>query len=102
MNASLLNRRNLLKKGALTLGALAWAPQDIWAKTVRDAQANQHTFLFSGESFNEFPPPPRREEELKAILRANENPYGPRRKLLRLSKKPLFRAIVMPGKPCRL
>lgn len=77
MNSYKFNRRNLLKKGALSLGLLAMAPQDIWAKTVQEAQLNQDTFLFAGEHFNEFTPPLDDEENLKAILRANENPYGP-------------------------
>lgn len=77
MSSSTINRRNLLKKGAIALGAIALAPQDLWAKTVQDAQRNQHKFLYTSPHFNEFTPPSLDEESLKAILRANENPYGP-------------------------
>jgi histidinol-phosphate aminotransferase len=78
MEASQISRRNWLKKGTLTLAGMAMMPSDIWAKAVKDAQTNNETYLFNtSQSFNEFTPPVLFEPKLKAILRANENPYGP-------------------------
>lgn len=78
MKTSNLSRRDWLKKGALTLGGLALMPSDIWAHAVETAQTNQTKYLFpTTNSFNEFTPPKFLDPELKAILRANENPYGP-------------------------
>ncbi|KJD32851.1 histidinol phosphate aminotransferase [Tamlana nanhaiensis] len=78
MNSSKISRRNWLKKGTLTLAGIAMMPSDIWANAVEVAQENNSPFLFnSNHSFNEFTPPNTFEPELKAILRANENPYGP-------------------------
>ena len=78
MEASKISRRHWLKKGTLTLAGMAMMPSDIWAKAVKDAQINNKTYLFdTNQSFNEFTPPALFEPKLKAILRANENPYGP-------------------------
>lgn len=78
MNTTQLSRRNWLKKGTLTLAGMAMMPSDIWANAVENAQINNSPFLFSTKNtFNEFTPPVGLEPELKAILRANENPYGP-------------------------
>lgn len=78
MKPTQISRRNWLKKGALTMAGIAVMPQDIWAKTVEQAQLENRTFLFNtSNSFNEFTPPIFDEPKLKAILRANENPYGP-------------------------
>ncbi|WMI65099.1 histidinol-phosphate transaminase [Aestuariibaculum sp. YM273] len=73
-----ISRRDWLKKGSLTLAGLAMVPSDVWAESVKIAQANNSTFLYrTDNSFNEFTPPSVFEPKLKAILRANENPYGP-------------------------
>lgn len=73
-----LSRRDWLKKGSLTLAGMTMIPNDIWAESVKLAQSNNSPFLFDiNNNFNEFTPPNLFEVELKAILRANENPYGP-------------------------
>lgn len=78
MNSTDLSRRNWLRKSTLTLGALALLPNDIWSLAVEEAQENNSLFLFNtANTFNEYTPPVFKEEKLKAILRANENPYGP-------------------------
>lgn len=79
MKTSQISRRNWLKKGALTMAGIAMMPQDIWAKTVEQAQLEKRPFLFNTtNTFNEFTPPIFKDPmALKAILRANENPYGP-------------------------
>jgi histidinol-phosphate aminotransferase len=79
MKTSSISRRNWLKTGPLTLAGIAMLPSDIWSTTVHNAQINNKPFLFDGRyKFNEFTPPIiDTEEELRAILRANENPYGP-------------------------
>jgi histidinol-phosphate aminotransferase len=79
MNTPLQNRRHWLKNSALSLAGLALMPQDTWSMAVEIAQRKNSTFLFDVKnSFNEFTPPILKDEEdLKAILRANENPYGP-------------------------
>lgn len=78
MNTSQISRRNWLKKGALTMAGMAMIPQDFWANAVEQAQLENRTFIFkTSNTFNEFTPPIFEEPKLKAILRANENPYGP-------------------------
>ena len=78
METNYLNRRDWLKKGTLSLAAMALLPSDIWAMAVEEAQQNNSLFLFNpSNKFNEFTPPVFKENKLKAILRANENPYGP-------------------------
>ncbi|MCR8667666.1 histidinol-phosphate aminotransferase family protein [Aestuariibaculum sp. M13] len=78
MKNTKISRRDWLKKGSLSLAGMALVPSDVWAESVKMAQANNSTFLYSTDNnFNEFTPPDLFESELKAILRANENPYGP-------------------------
>ncbi|GAA4282124.1 pyridoxal phosphate-dependent aminotransferase [Gaetbulibacter aestuarii] len=79
MNSTKINRRDWLKKGVLTMAGMAMMPHDIWAKTVAQAQLENRPFLFENKfEFNEFTPPVGyNEPKIKAILRANENPYGP-------------------------
>jgi len=79
MNSSKLSRRHWLKKSALTVAGLAMMPQDIWAKAVEEAQLEGRPYLFGGSNtFNEFTPPLNyNDPKIEAILRANENPYGP-------------------------
>ena len=78
MNSTNFSRREWLKKGSLTLGALALVPHDIWSSNVLNAQKENRTFLYSTNSyFNEFTPPVIKEEASLTILRSNENPYGP-------------------------
>ena len=79
MNSSKINRRDWLKKGVLTMAGMEMIPQEFWAKTVTEAQIENRTFLFKdSHEFNEFTPPVGfNEPKIKAILRANKNPYGP-------------------------
>jgi histidinol-phosphate aminotransferase len=78
MKTTNLSRREWLKKGTLTLGAMALVPHDIWSSNVINAQKEGRTFLYSSNNyFNEFTPPITEEESALTILRSNENPYGP-------------------------
>lgn len=93
-----INRRDLLKNGMLTFAGLSLIPQNTWANLVESAQEKGNTFLFDNLSvnntFNEFTPPVlnlKEENELKAILRANENPYGPPPKALEAFKNEAFK-----------
>ena len=91
MNPTNFSRREWLKKGTLTLGALALMPNDLWSLKVAEAQKNNSPFLFSKSStFNEFTPPIFKEEEELVILRANENPYGPPPKSAEAFQKEVF------------
>jgi len=93
MNNQYNNRRNWLKKSALSLAGLALMPQDTWARAVELAQHNNSTFVFQNtQSFNEFTPPiVKDDEQLRAILRANENPYGPPPKAAAAFQKEVFK-----------
>lgn len=78
MKSTSVTRREWLKKGGLSLGALALIPSDIWAENVLKAQAEKRAFIYPiKHSFNEFTPPVIKETQPMVILRANENPYGP-------------------------
>lgn len=78
MKTTNFSRREWLKKGTLTLGALALVPHDIWSSNVIAAQKEGRTFLYNSNNFfNEFTPPVVNEESALTILRSNENPYGP-------------------------
>ncbi|WP_339659477.1 histidinol-phosphate transaminase [uncultured Polaribacter sp.] len=78
MKTSNFSRREWLKKGTLSLGALALVPHEIWSNNVIKAQKEGKTFLYnSNHQFNEFTPPFTKEENTLTILRSNENPYGP-------------------------
>ncbi|WP_439128289.1 pyridoxal phosphate-dependent aminotransferase [Polaribacter sp.] len=91
MNSGNFNRREWLKKGALSLGALAFMPSDIWSASVLEAQNNNSPFLFNSSGvFNEFTPPFLDKEEDLVILRANENPYGPPPKSAAAFQKEVF------------
>jgi len=92
MDAQKQNRRNWLKNSALSLAGLAFMPQDTWARAIDIAQKNNSTFVFNtNQSFNEFTPPFFKDEEkLNAILRANENPYGPPPKSAAAFQKEVF------------
>lgn len=78
MKTSNFSRREWLKKGTLSLGALALVPHEIWSSNVISAQKEGRTFLYNSDhKFNEFTPPFIKEENALTILRSNENPYGP-------------------------
>lgn len=78
MKSANFSRREWLKKGTLSLGALALVPHEIWSSNVLTAQKENRTFLYNSNNyFNEFTPPLVKEESSLTILRANENPYGP-------------------------
>ncbi len=78
MKTTAISRRDWLKKGTLSLAAITLMPSDVWSLAVDKAQSNNSTFLFHESNvFNEFTPPVYKEQQLMAILRANENPYGP-------------------------
>ncbi|WP_147676684.1 pyridoxal phosphate-dependent aminotransferase [Algibacter pacificus] len=79
MKPTEFSRRDLLKKGGLSLFSLALMPNDIWSANVKKAQKSNRSFLYNSSStFNEFTPPILHEiEDNLIILRANENPYGP-------------------------
>tara|TARA_R110002126_G_scaffold291479_2_gene453054 strand:- start:16910 stop:18100 length:1191 start_codon:yes stop_codon:yes gene_type:complete len=91
MKSPNLSRREWLKKGTLSLGALALVPHDIWSSNVSIAQKENRTFLYSANNyFNEFTPPLLKEETPLTILRANENPYGPPPKSAAAFQKEVF------------
>jgi len=92
MKSTTMSRRNWLKKGALTMASMSFVSSDIWAMAVAEAQKNNSPFLFENQnSFNEFTPPLNfLSEDLVAILRANENPYGPPPKSAEAFQKEVF------------
>ena len=91
MKSTNYSRRNWLKKGTLTLGALALVPHEIWSRNVEIAQNTNNTFLYNTNNyFNEFTPPVLKEETSLTILRANENPYGPPPKSAKAFQKEVF------------
>ena len=91
MNSTNFSRREWLKKGSLTLGALALVPHDIWSSNVAIAQKNNSTFLYSSNNyFNEYTPPLVKEEASLTILRSNENPYGPPPKSVKAFQNEVF------------
>ncbi len=78
MKSTSFTRREWLKIGGTSLGALALIPTDIWAENVAKAQQSNSPFLYPTKHvFNEFTPPVVKENQPMVILRANENPYGP-------------------------
>ena len=79
MKSKQFSRRDLLKKGGLSLFTLALMPNDVWSANVIEAQKSKSLFLYSSKNtFNEFTPPVLNEiEDSLVILRSNENPYGP-------------------------
>lgn len=92
MNTENQNRRNWLKKSAMSIAGLTLMPQETWALAVEYAQKKNSTYIFDEElSFNEYTPPVVKEEELQAILRANENPYGPPPKSADAFQKEVFK-----------
>ncbi|OIQ37105.1 MAG: histidinol phosphate aminotransferase [Bacteroidetes bacterium MedPE-SWsnd-G1] len=88
-----VSRRNWLKTGGLSLAAMALMPNDIWATNVSEAQFKNNKYLFDIEnSLNEFTPPIEPVElPLKAILRANENPYGPSKLAIKAFQEETFK-----------
>ena len=91
MKSTNFSRRQWLKKGTLSLGALALMPNDIWSLNVADAQKVNSPFLYPTKNvFNEFTPPLLNEEDDLVILRANENPYGPPPKSAAAFQKEVF------------
>lgn len=91
MKSSNLTRREWLKRGSLTLGALALVPHEIWSNNVLTAQKENRTFLYNTNNyFNEFTPPLVAEDDALTILRANENPYGPPPKSAEAFQKEVF------------
>ena len=91
MKTTNFSRREWLKKGTLTLGALALVPHEIWSSNVLTAQKENRTFLYNTNNyFNEFTPPLIKEEAPLTILRANENPYGPPPKSAEAFQKEVF------------
>lgn len=92
MKTTNFSRREWLKKGTLTLGALALVPHEIWSSNVEIAQRTNSTFLYgTNNSFNEFTPPILKEEAALTILRANENPYGPPPKSAKAFQEEVFK-----------
>ncbi len=78
MKSNALPRREWIKKGLLSIGALAVTPQILWANRVNEAISSKRRFLFNTSGFNEFTPPKFPDlDNLKARLMWNENPYGP-------------------------
>lgn len=91
MGVSKVNRRDWLKKGALVMGALAVAPQDLWAGAVEEAQVNNRKFLYHSNTFNEYTPPRFPDmSTVKARLVWNENPYGPSKKAVTAFQEAAF------------
>lgn len=91
MNTTNFTRRDWLKKGTLTLGALALMPSELWSSNVLKAQSENSRFLYpSSNYFNEFTPPIVKENESLVILRANENPYGPPPKAAKAFQNEVF------------
>jgi histidinol-phosphate aminotransferase len=91
MKSTNFSRREWLKKGTLSLGALALVPNEIWSSNVLKAQSEDRTFLYNSNNyFNEFTPPIIKKEEALTILRANENPYGPPPKSAKAFQKEVF------------
>lgn len=92
MKSNTISRRNWLKKGTLTLAGMSMIPTEFWAEAVADAQIKNSKFLFNpSNTFNEYTPPAFiKDEELKAILRANENPYGPPPESAKAFQKAVF------------
>lgn len=91
MKSTDFSRRAWLKRSSLTLGALALVPNEIWSKSVLEAQNNNSRFLYtSNNHFNEYTPPILNEESKMVILRANENPYGPPPKSAEAFQKAVF------------
>ena len=91
MKSTNLSRREWLKKGTLTLGAMALVPHEIWSANVLTAQKENRTFLYNSNNyFNEYTPPLLKEETPLTILRANENPYGPPPKSAKAFQKEVF------------
>ena len=92
MKTTNFSRREWLKKGTLTLGAMALVPHDIWSSNVLTAQKEGRTFLYeSNNYFNEFTPPFIEEESTLTILRSNENPYGPSAKAAKAFQDEVFK-----------
>ncbi len=78
MNSNSLPRREWIKKGLLSVGALAVSPQILWSNQVNIALKSNSRFLYDNPGFNEFTPPKFPDlDNLKARLMWNENPYGP-------------------------
>ncbi|WP_031425295.1 pyridoxal phosphate-dependent aminotransferase [Flavimarina sp. Hel_I_48] len=72
------SRRTWLKQSAVAMGAMAFAPQQIWASTVKEAQQEGRKFLYHKSTFNEFTPPKLPDlSTVNARLVWNENPHGP-------------------------
>ncbi|WP_405609522.1 pyridoxal phosphate-dependent aminotransferase [Polaribacter sp. Asnod1-A03] len=91
MKTTNLSRREWLKKGTLTIGAMALVPHEIWSSNVLAAQKEGRTFLYSSNNyFNEFTPPIVKEESALTILRSNENPYGPPPKSAKAFQEEVF------------
>ena len=91
MTSTQINRRDWLKKGALTLGALALTPSEIWSNTVIEAQQSNRKFLYQNPVFDEFTPPELPDlSTVKARLVWNENPYGPSKKAAKAFQEKVF------------
>jgi len=86
-----INRREWLKKGFLTFGAMALVPSEIWSNTVIDARQNNRKFLYQNPVFDEFTPPEFPDlSTVKARLVWNENPYGPSKKAAKAFQEKVF------------
>ncbi|MGS2763369.1 pyridoxal phosphate-dependent aminotransferase [Sinomicrobium sp. M5D2P9] len=82
------NRREWLKKGMLSIGAVALAPHTMWSENVIRSGKEHHKFLYNSRSFNEYTPPKLPDlDKLKARLMWNENPYGPSPKAVEAFQK---------------
>ncbi|KAA1244967.1 histidinol-phosphate transaminase [Aquimarina sp. RZ0] len=92
MTTTQIDRREWLKKGFLTFGAMALVPSEIWSDTVTDAQKNNRKFLYQNPVFDEFTPPEFPDlSTIKARLVWNENPYGPSKKAAKAFQEKVFK-----------
>ncbi|UZO80159.1 histidinol-phosphate aminotransferase family protein [Aquimarina sp. ERC-38] len=91
MRTTQINRRDWLKKGFLTFGAMTIVPSEMWSNTVINAQQNNRKFLYQNSVFDEFTPPKFPDlSTIKARLVWNENPYGPSKKAAKAFQEKVF------------
>ncbi len=91
MTTTQISRREWLRKGFLTFGAMTLVPTEIWSNTVKDAQRNNSKFLYQNPVFDEFTPPKFPDlSTIKARLVWNENPYGPSKKAAKAFQEKVF------------
>ena len=91
MEKTTFNRRDWILKSAAAMGAIAFAPQQIWSTTVAEAQAANRKFLYHNNTFNEFTPPKFPDlSTVNARLVWNENPHGPSKKAAQAFQKAVW------------